>query len=129
MKGDTSSVGVYSLTWALTYVDVPLLVRYRIPGTGGEVSTFVFGGPIVGVLLNAKTSQTFAGYTTGSDLTSTMSRMELGLAIGGGMQIRRLSVEWRYTLGLTDTRGGDPWPASKLSEKNRALAMMVGMRF
>ena len=130
MKGGIPSAGRGYLTEETTYLDIPVLVLYRFAVMGGKASPYVFGGPTIGVLLSATSWYSWGGSRTGSDVKSHMASTEYGLAIGGGVQIRRLPVDCRYTVGLTNIWDRDS--SSSLSDvltKNRALAVMVGMRF
>jgi len=132
MKGAISPDFGGLATRDLTYLDLPLLVRYSLAVTTRKrkVSPYVFGGPTVGLLLSATSWYRWGGSRTGQDVKSHMSSADFGMVIGGGVQIHRLSVECRYALGLTNILNSDSFPSLlEVSEKNRALAVMVGMRF
>lgn len=89
----------------LDYLEIPLLVRARIPIEGSAVTPSLFVGPSLGILLSAKVDSTdVKDMTTGTDF---------GVAFGGGVSMPAgpgmAMLDLRYTLGLVsiDDSGWD----------------------
>jgi hypothetical protein len=114
----------------LQYFEVPALVRVAAPRSSlGRVH--VAAGPYAGVRFSARRqlSVAFRGITSGSreDMSREVERYELGLAVGGGLDIgRHLLADARYSHALT---GLNTDRSDGLRIRNRALTFMVGFRF
>ncbi|HEY7474953.1 MAG TPA: porin family protein [Vicinamibacterales bacterium] len=105
----------------LTYLEFPVLLHgdfYR----RGPRGLFFVAGPAFAV--NLRASYTDDGET--EDVTEDIENFDIGLVAGGGVELRRLTVEARYTWGLRK-----PFQDGDLSGsfKNRAFSVMVGYRF
>lgn len=100
----TNSVGVVigteSVTYAIDYVEIPLLLRVGVP-TDGSVEPYFIGGPSVGFKVSEEIR--FGDFSDPQDRVSTT---DFGLAIGAGLQVGRGGSYWliegRYTAGVTD---------------------------
>ena len=96
-------VGTAEVLEAFDYLEIPLLVRIALP-TGGLASPYVVAGPAAGRRLSQKLKLTGDASSSG-DLDVAKST-DLGLALGGGVEVGRGRIRWsfetRYTLGLTD---------------------------
>lgn len=109
----------------LNYLDVPLLIRYRIP-INSDYTGFVVAGPSFGIKLSSSAKLDAPGGTVDEDIDPALKSLDLGLAFGGGITFSRYTVEARFTPGLTDI-------ASTLkphddSLRNRTFSVMVGMK-
>ena len=81
----------------LDYFQVPILVRADF-ATGGGVRPFVLFGPTIG--FNVKAKDKFEDDE--EDIKDDVKNVDIGFAIGGGLQFGAASVEARYTHGLTN---------------------------
>jgi hypothetical protein len=109
----------------IDYLDVPLLLKYSTAGSNGT-SVFFFGGPSVGFKLNASASGTSGGETVEIGLSDEeVKSFDFGVVFGAGVQFGRVSIDGRYTLGLTNINNESD--TEKL--KTRALAVLAGVRF
>jgi hypothetical protein len=108
----------------IDYLEVPVLVQYAL--TSSSTRTFnVFAGPSLGFKLRARTGADFGEDSFDEDISEEIESFDFGVAFGAGVNFGRLSVDGRYTLGLSninkDTEEG--------KAKNRTLAFLAGYRF
>lgn len=90
----------------VNYLEVPVMARYFLTRSG----TFrpnIFVGPSVGLLLSAKSVNKSGLTSTTADQKESYRPAELGVSAGFQLNFRagdrqRLTVDARYTLGLTD---------------------------
>lgn len=95
-------IGTVDVTEAVDYLEFPLLLRVSLP-SNGLASPYLVVGPVAGVLVSQKlkVGGTFSA-STASDLFKST---DLGAALGAGVELGdgpfRMTLETRYTLGLT----------------------------
>jgi Outer membrane protein beta-barrel domain len=105
----------------LTYLEVPVLLHGDFYQRGPRALFFV-AGPAFAV----NTSASYTDDGESEDVTDDIEDFDIGLVVGGGVELRRLTVEARYTWGLRSAfQDGD----LEGSFKNRAFSMTVGYRF
>ena len=91
-------------TWSFNYLEVPLLLRGRMPAFG---TTHVFAelGPMLDFRLSGN-FETSPPVIPEFSLTSRMNVFDLGFGAGVGLEFRagpgRLGLETRYTRGFDD---------------------------
>jgi len=96
--------GTSDETWSFDYLEVPVLMRGRMPAFG---ATHVFAelGPMIDVRLSGKIATGVPGVGDLS-LTSRMNTVDLGFGAGAGIEFPagpgRLGLEARYTHGFDD---------------------------
>lgn len=120
-KGSRIKVAGAESTLIVDYIDVPVLARVRLAHL-----FFVEGGASMGFRLRAKARARFSGATEEIDMSDSVQRFDLGVAMGGGVELGRLILDGRYTLGFTDI-DKDKTDASQA--KNRTLSATIGVRF
>jgi len=90
-------------TWSFNYVEVPLLLRGRMPVLGTK-HVFAELGPMLDFRLSGKFESTLSGPE--ESLTDQMNVFDLGVGAGVGIEFPagpgRLGLETRYTRGLDD---------------------------
>ena len=90
-------------TWSFNYVEVPLLLRGRMPVFGTK-HVFAELGPMLDFRLSGKFESTLSGPE--ESLTDQMNVFDLGVGAGVGIEFPagpgRLGLETRYTRGLDD---------------------------
>ncbi len=125
MKGASLALDVIGFSGTGTvkfdYLEIPVLAKVSVP-TSSEAVPYVFAGPTFSFLLRAKATAT--GFPD-TDVKSDFKTTDVGIAFGGGVQFGMFLAELRYTLGLTNIDNTN----SGITEKNRALAIMAGIRF
>lgn len=112
MKGMKLATEGRDKTLDLMYLEFPVLGVYQFY-TETELRPFVLAGPALGFNLYA------------DDAFAKVEALDLGLVVGGGVESGPLSVEARYTLGLTSI---DDSPAEE-SLRNGVLSVAVGYSF
>ncbi len=105
----------------LTYLDVPLTARFGST-TANNMHFHAFTGPQLGIKLSSK-------YTDDADsdvdLDDQVKSWDFGWRVGAGVEMNRVSLDARYTLGLTNIDESD----SGSSLKNRTFTVLLGYRF
>lgn len=81
----------------LSYIDVPVLVKFNIP-LDGTVQPFVYGGGFVGYLLDATASED----DFEDDISDFLNDINYGLSFGVGASFGMLSLDIRYDMGLAN---------------------------
>jgi hypothetical protein len=98
----TFSGTTYSATGTanLNYLEIPVLIKYSFPVPVVKPSVFV--GPSMGILLNAKVKVDVTGQPTQeTDIKSNTTGTDWGFVFGASANILVVTVDVRYTLGLT----------------------------
>jgi hypothetical protein len=84
----------------LNYLEIPVLIKYSFPVPVVKPSVFV--GPSMGILLNAKAKVDVTGQPTqNTDIKSSTTSTDWGFVFGASANILVVTVDVRYTLGLT----------------------------
>ena len=109
----------------LDYVTVPVMLRVSSPPSR-QASFHVFGGPSLGFRVRARSSGTFEGETSSEDISEDVERFDLGVTAGAGFDVGRLTIDGRYTWGLTNINKDD---SDDVKIKNRVFSIMAGVRF
>jgi hypothetical protein len=126
---DTSGglIGTQDLTFALDYLEIPVLARIALP-TGGPIRPSLVVGPALAIKLSSRLNSSGPFPNLGRDLDS-VTRTDLGLVMGAGVDLGRgpgrFLLDARYTLGLTNVWGSQ----STLNARNGTLALMAGYGF
>lgn len=105
----------------LTYLDVPLTARFGST-TANNMHFHAFTGPQLGIKLSSKYTD---DADTDVDLDDQVKSWDFGWTVGSGVEMNRVSLDARYTLGLTNIDDSD----SGSSLKNRAFTVLLGYRF
>lgn len=111
-------------TIELDYVEVPVLVTYRIAG-GTARSFHVFGGPSIAFNVSASSSASFGGSTIETSNEEDIETLDYGVVFGAGMNAGRFTVDGRFTLGLANVNREVDEPKAR----TRSLAVLAGVRF
>ncbi len=114
----TREVGT-GVTMELDYLDVPVLVR--VGSSSGNGTRFhVFTGPQAGLRLRAR----LEGGPTARDLKNEIHPFELAWTAGAGVEVRGVTLDARYTLGLTNVDDSSAFDEFT----NRTISVMIGYR-
>ena len=114
--------------WNLSYIQVPVLVKFY-PPLALPVDLNVFAGPYIGLNLSGKYKAT-GDYETvfddkgdlEDDLGLDRQTMDFGLTLGAGVDINKIVIDARYTFAFSS------WEADN-DLKNNAFSIMAGYRF
>ncbi len=121
----------YSATLNTLYLDIPVLLKPYFEVAEG---TKIFGavGPYVGLGLAGNLKVKAAGETDTESLDwgndedkDDFKRLDFGLSIGGGIEIKGLQVGVSYGLGLANI---SPYSDDGYKSQNRVLAISVGYK-
>jgi len=109
----------------LHYLDVPLLLRYRV-SSSTERAGYIFGGANFGIKLGSSSKLEAPAQSADVNVNPALKTLDLGYAFGGGIERRKYLVEARFTLGASDIGAASfPHPDAL---RNRALSIMAGMK-
>jgi hypothetical protein len=121
-----AQIGSADLTFALDYLEIPVLARIALPA-GRSIRPSLLVGPALAIKLRSRLNFSSPGYAS-QDL-DFVTGTDLGLVMGAGANLGSgpggLLLDARYTLGLTDVWG----PRSLLDARNGTFALMTGYRF
>ena len=130
MKGYKTSIsGLGDGTVKSSYIEVPVLFRYTLAGSG-DTHFFVTAGPEVSFKLTCKNQ--FGGLPSSdcnlaNDPTSGIKSTDFGVMFGAGVSYSRFSGSVRYDAGLTNISRDNTSGATTI--KNRAILALVGISF
>ncbi len=117
------------VTMKVNYLEIPVLAKLSIP-TPGNVRPSLFVGPSLAIKLSSKLKIEYAGESEEEDIEELKST-DFGLVFGGGIDFGlgrgKLTVDARYTLGLTKVH--EPEEGEEIDIKNGAISIMVGYFF
>jgi hypothetical protein len=122
--GDAPPMGAYvNAKTTLDYLEIPLLLRLGPSLAGSAIRPIFFVGPTVEFLLHASEV-----YDT--DYRDHMRSADAGFIVGGGAEFGRLSLDARYTLGLSpiDKKYNATFGTVAGGIKNRAFTVAAGVR-
>jgi Outer membrane protein beta-barrel domain len=106
----------------LTYLSIPVLLHVDVWQTKGSTALFVTGGASAD--FNIKASYEADGLS--EDVKDDIRTTDVGLHLGGGLEVGRLTLDARYSWGLLSAfEDGD----LNGTFKNRAFAITAGLRF
>lgn len=111
----------FKLQFNLSYLEIPVLVKLRIP-TQGNVKPSLFVGPSLAIKLSGKGKMEYAGESEEEDIEE-LKDTDFGLIIGAGVDFGKLTVDLRYNLGLTKI------PEEDDDVKNKVISLMIGYSF
>jgi hypothetical protein len=110
----------------LTYVEVPILLRYPVFGPPSW-RVHVVGGAVVSHLLEAREKVGSGTSGAGDDITDKLQPNDTAMSIGADVQIKRRWVaDFRYLYGLTEVY---PNTGPLFAAKQRAMQFTVSYRF
>jgi hypothetical protein len=116
----------YTITGAIDYIEIPVLLRVAL--VPGPVKPCIFVGPSMGFLMNAKIKVDVAGLSsTEEDVKEYLKSSDIGLVFGAGLDVSKFTVDVRYNLGLTNVL--DVEGAGDAGLKNNTIMAMVGFSF
>ncbi len=108
----------------LDYLETPVLARLTMTAAGRRI--FAVGGVAPAFCLRARTRTKFGGSTEEIDILDEVRRFDTGLVGGAGIELGRLVVDGRYTLGLINV---DKESSNIAHAQNRAFTLTAGWRF
>jgi hypothetical protein len=112
----------YKETDKLDYIDVPLLLKFELPIP--ILSVYVEGGAAYSFLLSAKRKAEWNGASSEGDIKDNITKNDLSLIVGAGVNIFFIEVDARYVSGQkTIDKNGN------LNIYNKGFMATVGIRF
>lgn len=107
----------------LRYFQIPVLLRIN-GGSRSRDGVNVYG--IVGPFFNFKVGAS-AGSGLGDEFDEATEDIDTGIVVGGGVEITRFIVEFRYDFGMRRINADDEGGVADV--KSRTAAILFGVRF
>lgn len=106
MKGDKVTEGNMEGKYKLSYLEIPVLVKYEIP-TEGNFKPNVYLGPVLSILMSAKAEESDGTVTDEEDIKDFLKSADFGSTFGAGFGYKvgekgMINFDVRYTLGLSN---------------------------
>lgn len=108
--------------YSLDYIQIPVLAKFGFGAPAVPVKPEVFFGPYAGFNINSEFDDG-SGSANADDL---FEGTDFGVVVGAGVSISRLSLEFRYTAGLTNVISES---TQEDGQKNGAFALTAGIHF
>jgi hypothetical protein len=124
-KGGTAKLDNTEASIGITYLEVPVLAKVGVAGSGGRKFS-IFGGPSMAFKLASDSSATVGGEEVEVDIDEDVEDFDFGIVGGLEYAIGRFSIDARYTFSLTDLNGAED---DDTKAKNRVLSVMAGWKF
>jgi hypothetical protein len=110
-------------------IDIPVLARFNLPML--VISPYIEGGVAYSILLSAKEkaeiTTNIPGQTSGTtetDIKDQLSKSDLSLIVGVGVEVLMLEINARYIMGMTKLDKDGLYKAY-----NRGIMLTAGVRF
>ncbi len=108
--------------FSVDYIQVPVLAKFGFGAPGVPVQPEVFFGPYAGFKVNSELSNSDISV----DADDFFETTDLGVAVGAGVNINRISLEFRYTAGLRNVVANSDFEDD---QKNGAFSLTAGISF
>jgi hypothetical protein len=108
-------------TIVINYIEVPVLARFGVM-QWGENAVSIHGGPTFA--LSAGTKETNNDHRVARPLK--LKTFDMGIAISGQVELKKLIIGARYTVGLSNIFADDPDVFGFSKMKNQALTVFAG---
>ena len=127
MKGAKTEGEWGEATTSIDYVEVPVLASYSLPLVSPWTPKLQFG-PYLGY--NTRANMSMEGDRAEEedvDLKDETAQLDYGVVLGVGVAVARVSLDARYTMGLTSI--SDPSEGDAMDVKNRSISLLFGISF
>src|SRR4030095_13472988 len=101
VKGAKASPDSIESTLRVTWLEIPVLLRFASASSPRPAAFHGLFGPTFGFPLSSHRLTTVSGSTQDEDLSDQTEGFELGLTAGTGVHVGRFRIDGRYTWGLT----------------------------
>ena len=130
-KGVKTSDATATAKIKVSYVELPVLLKLRVPGkSGGIVVPHVYAGPYLGFKAGCRISGTGGSVTVSGacedqPFAVKIKSTDFGATFGGGVDVGRAIIDVRYDLGLSKIGNN----TSNNDVKNRVFYLLAGWTF
>jgi len=121
-----SSLGTKPWETKLTYIEVPVLLKYELPTP--MLKPFLYGGASVAFLQKAEMRNEMVD-SEWFDIQDDMKTTDYALVVGVGIELLGFTLEGRYNHGLADTIEEESDNPLVNAAKNKSYSVMVGFDF
>jgi hypothetical protein len=130
MRGADLNQGSLERKWKFSYLEIPVLLKLKIPFPG-PITPYAFAGPNIGVLLSA-TDETNGQET---DVKDQLNSTDFALDFGAGVSFNvapliDLLIDARYSIGLSELPTDETKQSiGNLTFKTRDIQIVAGLMF
>jgi hypothetical protein len=116
-------VGAIDGDYTFDYLEFPVLVRFTV-GLDNVYGMTVYG--LAGTSFDVNLRSVV---DTGQSFTDSTQRLDIGLSIGGGVELTRYLIEGRYTHGLRNVVKPEAASLPGQETKLHSFAILFGVKF
>ena len=98
-------------------------MRYKLNSSGRGL--VLLGGPSLAFKVSENATADFGGGSVSDDISDEIESFDFGLVFGAGWEAGRLSIDGRYTWGLSRINVDQADPQTM----HRVIAVLAGVRF
>lgn len=132
VKGSGYSISGFDMEVEInpTYIEVPVNAIYKIGA--GPINVLLMAGPYFGYGIGGNYSMKSAQETIdeaikyGSGDNNDLKPFDIGVNLGGGLEIGRIQVAFQYCLGLTNLA---PVTDNSAEQKNKVMTISLAYLF
>ncbi|MEJ2613363.1 MAG: porin family protein [Ignavibacteriaceae bacterium] len=130
MRGAKFTQGSVEQTWKFSYLEIPVLLKLKIP-TPGPITPYAFAGPNIGILLSANDETN--GHET--DIKEHINSTDFALDFGAGVSFNiapllDFLIDGRYSIGLSELPTDEAKQSlGNLTVKTRDIQIVAGIMF
>jgi hypothetical protein len=121
-KGQKADFEGVEAALELDYIEVPVLVKFRLTSGGFHV----FGGPSMAFKVRSRAVASFGGTTVETGEDDIIKDSDFGVVFGAGQDFGKWSIDGRYTMGLSNIGEADD---DDQKVRNRVISVLAGIRF
>jgi hypothetical protein len=122
-KGTTIKAGSVEGDVNLDYLTIPVLLKLNLLPAKSPASPFIFAGPSISINMSANTKGPDGSSV---DIKEMVNSADFGLVFGGGLDIKKFSLDARYELGLGNPIKAEGGYTPKIH--NGTLYVMAGYK-
>ncbi|MTI89050.1 MAG: PorT family protein [Balneolaceae bacterium] len=108
--------------FTVNYVQIPVIAKFGFGDPAQTTRPSVFFGPYVGFNVGAEVES--PDFSINAD--DYFENTDAGVVVGAGIDIRQISINFRYTAGLTNIVAPEDFEDE---QKNGAFALTIGIGF
>jgi hypothetical protein len=129
MRGVKLMEGTTDITFQADWVEVPLLLKLAFPSnSGSNVRPHLYAGPAVAFKMGCTAKGEEGNVSVSVDceeFEAVLKGTDFGLVVGGGLDLGRLMLGARYTIGMTNLNDGENLSSDE-EFKSRSISFLVG---
>lgn len=119
VQGSSVTVGGVNIDSELNYVNIPIILKLYLVG-GFNLQA----GPQFGFLASAVGPVVSGSTVVSGDIKNTLNSSDTSIALGAGFDIKKLTIDARYNLGISEVNNA----AGSSATKNQVFQLSLGFK-